>query len=111
VKWDLNPSLGLRWLDVFESSSTDLVSRVGAAVMLADKADSAYRGVLKMRGLPFTANVEDITQFFRGYGVVPQGIFITNGSDGRVTGESAIAMPCAHLVEAHRVLLVCCHGR
>jgi hypothetical protein len=42
-----------RWIDVFESSQQELLQRVGWAVSLADKPDVNYKGVLKMKGLPF----------------------------------------------------------
>jgi len=79
--------LGNRWLDLFESQSGELFSRVGAAaVMLSEKADAGYRGVVKMRGLPFQATVHDIEAFFGSYRIAPHGIFITTGADGRLTG-------------------------
>jgi uncharacterized Zn-finger protein len=82
------------WLDIFESQSGELFSRVGAAaVMLSEKADAGYTGVVKMRGLPFHATVHDIEAFFGAYRVAPHGIFITTGADGRLTGACALR-PC-----------------
>ena len=77
-----------RWLDIFETHTGDLLSRVGAAVTLANKGDAGFKGVLKMRGLPFQTTVENIRDFFRGFGVAANGIFITTGADGRPTGQS-----------------------
>lgn len=58
-----------------------------AAVMLSEKADAGYAGVVKMRGLPFHATVHDIEAFFgASYRIAPHGIYITTGADGRLTG-------------------------
>ena len=75
-----------RWIDIFESHTGDLLSHVGAAVALSNKKDAGFKGVLKMRGLPFQATVENVREFFRGYALAPNGIFITTGADGRPTG-------------------------
>lgn len=49
-----------RWLDLFESHPGELFSRVGAAVvMMTETDDAGYKGVVKMRGLPFHATVGD----------------------------------------------------
>ena len=43
-----------------------------------------------MRGLPFQATVEDVKEFYKGYRVEKNGIFITMGADGRATGEAYV---------------------
>lgn len=45
-------------------------------------------GVLKMRGLPFTATKQDIVLFFTGNGVKEECVHIVYGRDGRPTGEA-----------------------
>lgn len=63
-----------------------------AAVMLSEKTDAGYTGVVKMRGLPFHATVHDIEAFFGAYRVQAHGIYITTGADGRLTGTRRGAM-------------------
>lgn len=41
---------------------------------------------LKLRGLPFTASVEDITIFFAGYNVIQDSVKFAQFEDGRKTG-------------------------
>ena len=40
-----------------------------------------------MRGLPFRASVPEIESFFQGYQLMPDGIEIHTGPDGRSSGE------------------------
>jgi len=53
------------------------------------RGDVSFKGVLKLRGVPFQATVDDVKDFFRGYGVATNGIYITSGVDGRATGKFA----------------------
>lgn len=43
-----------------------------------------------MRGLPYSAAPSDISAFFAGYDIVPNGITIVNGRDGRASGEAFV---------------------
>ncbi|KAK3234828.1 hypothetical protein CYMTET_54935 [Cymbomonas tetramitiformis] len=45
-------------------------------------------GVIKLRGLPFTASKQDIVLFFQGNGLQESGVKIIMGMDGRPTGEA-----------------------
>ena len=49
--------------------------------------DPNYKGVLRMRGLPFRAVEEDVVDFFDGYDVVPDGVFLCRLADGRLSGD------------------------
>lgn len=44
---------------------------------------------LKMRGLPFTATVEDILMFFAGLSIVTDSVKFAVFDDGRKTGQAA----------------------
>ncbi|KAK3243750.1 hypothetical protein CYMTET_46616 [Cymbomonas tetramitiformis] len=50
-------------------------------------APAPAEGVIKMRGLPFTAGKQDIVLFFQGFGLEEQGVNIVYGRDGRPSGE------------------------
>lgn len=45
-------------------------------------------GVIKMRGLPFTATKQDIVLFFQGFGLSEDKVRIVYGRDSRPTGEA-----------------------
>jgi hypothetical protein len=49
--------------------------------------DPAYKGVVRMRGLPFRAIEEDVVDFFEGYTIVPDGVFLCRLADGRLSGD------------------------
>ena len=63
-----------------------------AAGALPGNPDPRYPGVVRMRGLPFSAGAEQVLQFFQGCGgdVVPEGILLTYTHDGRATGEAYV---------------------
>ncbi|CAN0497707.1 unnamed protein product, partial [Ectocarpus sp. 8 AP-2014] len=82
--------LGDRWIDLFATNKGALYQRVGVGVKMAAKPDAEFRGVLRMRGLPFASGVEEIRTFFRGYKVQEHGVFVVNGGDWRPTGESYV---------------------
>eukprot|EP00741_Cyanophora_paradoxa_P020828 tig00000229_g20107.t1 len=52
--------------------------------------DVRYQGVLRMRGLPYSATKYDIEAFFSGFPLVDNGVHICVGSDGRPTGEAYV---------------------
>lgn len=82
--------LGDRWIDLFPANKGALYQRVGAGVKMAAKPDAEFRGVLRMRGLPFSAGVEEIRNFFRDFKIQDHGVFVVNGADCRPTGESYV---------------------
>lgn len=82
--------LGDRWIDLFPSNKGALYQRVGAGVKMAAKPDAEFRGVLRMRGIPFSAGVDEIRTFFRGYKIQEHGVFVVNGADWRPTGEAFV---------------------
>ena len=41
-----------------------------------------------MRGLPYNATMSDISAFFSDFDIVPNGIHLVTGRDGRATGEA-----------------------
>lgn len=45
---------------------------------------------IKMRGLPFSASMYDILEFFKGYNVVENGVHVVVGPGERPTGEAYV---------------------
>jgi heterogeneous nuclear ribonucleoprotein F/H len=43
--------------------------------------------VVRLRGLPYNATMSDISAFFSGFDIIPNGIHLVVGRDGRSTGE------------------------
>jgi heterogeneous nuclear ribonucleoprotein F/H len=62
-----------------------LVKRTGGGIQVGE-----HTGFLRMRGLPFSANKEDIYRFFEEYNPVAESIVLTFRSDGRATGEAYV---------------------
>lgn len=60
--------------------------RTGGGIQVGD-----HTGYLRMRGLPFAANKEEIFKFFIGYNPVPDSVVLTYRNDGRATGEAYVA--------------------
>ncbi|XP_074298072.1 uncharacterized protein LOC141628886 [Silene latifolia] len=49
-----------------------------------------HTGILKLRGLPFSATKEDVTEFFNGFLLAEDSIHITFNLNGRPTGEAFV---------------------
>jgi heterogeneous nuclear ribonucleoprotein F/H len=43
-----------------------------------------------MRGIPYSAAPSDISAFFGGFDIIPNGITIVTGRDGRPSGEAYV---------------------
>lgn len=77
--------LGPRFVEVYEvmdSDAEDILKK--AAQMPADD------GVVRLRGLPFSCNEEDIAQFFSGLDIVKNGITIVTNNRGRNSGVAFV---------------------
>eukprot|EP00898_Chlorokybus_atmophyticus_P005946 jgi/Chlat1/6352/Chrsp44S05910 len=101
--------MGRRYVEVFRSSHGDMQHaakrggyspRPGAAVstssstaagyVAAGHPDPAYEGVVRMRGLPYSATLADVYNFFSGLEIVPDGIYLLTTPDGRFSGEAYV---------------------
>lgn len=60
-----------------------------------DKDDVEHTGVLKLRGLPFSATKEDIIDFFGDYTLSEDSVVIVSRSDGRATGDAFVEFESA----------------
>lgn len=80
--------IGRRYVEVFSSTAAEkeVACERNRATM---REDASYRGVLRMRGLPFQTSAEDILTFFQS----PPTLQLTNihlmrRADGRASGDA-----------------------
>jgi RNA recognition motif. (a.k.a. RRM, RBD, or RNP domain) len=59
-----------------------------------------HTGVIRMRGLPFSATKADIVSFFQGLSVLEESVQFVVRSDGRVTGEAFVTLASSSEAEA-----------
>ncbi|KAI5074845.1 hypothetical protein GOP47_0010806 [Adiantum capillus-veneris] len=100
--------MGSRYIEVFKGHPSDMqaaLKMVGRGSSNANESasnantglsgttgttDMGYAGVLRMRGLPYSCTLADISVFFQGMQIVPDGIFLCSHGDGRPTGEAFV---------------------
>ncbi|XP_071917126.1 uncharacterized protein [Coffea arabica] len=87
-------TLGSRYIELFPSSREELdeaISRGGLLPKSADGKDlTVPTGVLRMRGLPFSAGKDDIMEFFKDFVLSEDSIHVTFNFEGRPTGEAFV---------------------
>lgn len=100
-------NLGRRYVEVFRSKRQEYYKaiakevsdtrggsphrRVQRAKSYDEGKDSAeHTGVLRLRGLPFSAGKDDIMDFFKDFVLSEEAIHITMNSEGRPTGEAFV---------------------
>lgn len=77
--------LGPRYVEVFEVTNSDAESILkSAAPALAE------RGVVMLRGLPFSATEDDVINFFSGLDIKEQGVTMVTDFRGRHSGEAFV---------------------
>lgn len=54
------------------------------------KDSAEHTGILRLRGLPFSAGKDDIMEFFKDFVLSEDSIHITMNSEGRPTGEAFV---------------------
>ncbi|TVU20134.1 hypothetical protein EJB05_36327, partial [Eragrostis curvula] len=64
-----------------------------------DKSSMEYTEVLKLRGLPYSATVEDIIKFFVEYELTEENVHIGYRPDGKATGEAFVEFPTAEVAK------------
>lgn len=65
-----------------------------------DKDDVEHTGVLKLRGLPFSATKKDIIDFFGDYDLSEESVHIVYRSDGKATGDAFVEFESAEDAKA-----------
>ena len=83
-------NMGGRFIELFRSSALEMRNQAGAG---GSKAKPRLRGdtegVVRVRGLPFSATEDDITNFFKGLEIADRGVhFVLNR--GQATGKAYI---------------------
>ncbi|KAL6976654.1 hypothetical protein U1Q18_025441 [Sarracenia purpurea var. burkii] len=102
-------TLGNRYIELFPSSHEELnaaVSRGRLNVSSKPKSSdegkefAEHGGVLRMRGLPYSAGKDDILDFFKDFVLSEDSIHFTFNSEGRPTGEAFVEFASAEDSEA-----------
>jgi heterogeneous nuclear ribonucleoprotein F/H len=99
-------NMGRRYVEVFRSKRQDYYKTIANEVSESrgsprrnipraksydEGKDSAeHTGVLRLRGLPFSASKDDIMEFFKDFVLSEDSIHITMNSEGRPTGEAFV---------------------
>ncbi|XP_057802430.1 uncharacterized protein LOC131017686 isoform X4 [Salvia miltiorrhiza] len=99
-------NIGRRYVEVFRSRKEEYYKAIANEVFDApggsprrgaprarstDERDlSEFKGVLRLRGLPFTATKEDIINFFKDFDLSEDKVHLIANSEGRPAGESFV---------------------
>ncbi|GFT04100.1 heterogeneous nuclear ribonucleoprotein H [Trichonephila clavipes] len=92
-----NDHMGHRYIEVFKSKKSEMdwvIKRSGA-----HQEDSLNDGCVRLRGLPFGCSKEEISQFFSGLEIVPNGISLPTDYQGRSTGEAYVQFSSREIAE------------
>ncbi|KAF7082349.1 hypothetical protein CFC21_086224 [Triticum aestivum] len=115
-------NMGRRYVEVFRCKKQDYYSAIAAEVnqgggallepehrhsspplrsrrLSEDKSSMEYTEVLKLRGLPYSASIEDIIKFFVEYELTEENVHIAYRGDGRATGEAFVEFPTAEVAK------------
>lgn len=96
-------TLGSRYVELFPAFREEMDDAIakGRANSQDDLNEPVkHTGVLKMRGLPFSATKEDIVEFFNGFVLSEDSVHITSMPDGRPAGEAFVEFASAEDSEA-----------
>ncbi|XP_071700968.1 uncharacterized protein [Rutidosis leptorrhynchoides] len=101
-------NIGKRYVEVFRSNKQEYYKSITIEISEARRAPRSrsprrkprgldpkkeyaeHTGVLKLRGLPFSANRNDIVEFFKGFNLTDDSIYFMVNFEGRVTGEAYV---------------------
>jgi len=82
--------VGKRYVEVFASSASEKHAACERN-RTTSKEDAGYRGVLRMRGLPYTATVDEVLQFFGSPAELSStNVHLLRRSDGRASGDAYV---------------------
>jgi len=90
-----NEHLGKRYIEVSEGNPTEMS-------WVLNKSDSQCGngdGVVRLRGLPFGCQKNDVASFFEGLQIVPFGITLTADVSGKCTGDAYVEFVNAETAE------------
>ncbi|KAJ9556227.1 hypothetical protein OSB04_010841 [Centaurea solstitialis] len=97
-------NIGRRYVEVFRSKRQEYYKAIANEVSdsgrsprrnpprsrVSERDNAEHTGVLRLRGLPFSANRDDIVDFFKDSVLSEDSIYFTVNSEGRVTGEAFV---------------------
>jgi len=82
-----NEHMGQRYIEVFKTKASEMEWVTGK---VSGPSFGEEGGVVRLRGLPYECSKEEISQFFNGYEIVPNGISVSLDPQGRSTGEAHV---------------------
>ncbi|CAH9103266.1 unnamed protein product [Cuscuta epithymum] len=86
--------IGTRYIELFPSSHEELEETVSRGRILEKPSDgkdlTEMTAVVRMRGLPYSAEKDDIIDFFKDFVLSENSILITRNFEGRPTGEAFV---------------------
>eukprot|EP00953_Heterococcus_sp_UTEX-ZZ885_P007612 4599-Heterococcus_DN1.PRE.2 len=80
--------------------STAVTTVIPSSGNSSSSVPHVHTGVIRMRGLPFSATKADIVSFFQGLSVLEESVQFVVRSDGRVTGEAFVTLASSAEAEA-----------
>ncbi|KAK9692355.1 hypothetical protein RND81_09G258600 [Saponaria officinalis] len=84
-------TLGSRYVELFPATREEMDEAIAGGRPNDDVNEPVkHTGIIKMRGLPFSATKEDVTEFFNGFVLKEDSIHITFNPNGRPTGEAFV---------------------
>jgi heterogeneous nuclear ribonucleoprotein F/H len=101
-------NIGRRYVEVFRSKKQEYYKAIANEVSEArggspprrsipraksydeGKESAEHTGVLRLRGLPFSAGKDDILEFFKDYELSEESIYIMMNLEGRPTGDAYV---------------------
>ncbi|XP_068920676.1 heterogeneous nuclear ribonucleoprotein H-like [Petaurus breviceps papuanus] len=86
-----------RYVEVFKSNKAEMDWALKHTA--TNSLDTASDGYVRLRGLPFSCNKEDIIQFFSGLDIMPNGIMLPVDSQGRNSGEAFVQFASQEIAE------------
>ncbi|KAG6553203.1 hypothetical protein Mapa_005263 [Marchantia paleacea] len=90
-------SIRHRYIEIFLTGRYDYYQAVAAEVARFQGDDisfaSARTGVLRLRGLPFSASRRDIVNFFKEFKLRDDAVHLVLSAEGRATGEAFVEFP------------------
>ncbi|KAH9605814.1 hypothetical protein KSS87_020408 [Heliosperma pusillum] len=95
-------TLGSRYIELFPAPQEEMDEAISAGRSHEDDPNEPVKhtGILKLRGLPFSATKEDVTEFFNKFVLAEDSIHITFNSNGRPTGEAFVEFASIEDAEA-----------
>jgi len=80
-------SMGTRYIEVFTISSSEMNK---VAQRLKIKSETSGNGFVRIRGLPYSSEENDVVKFFQGFNVEEVVFGKEPGNEGRPTGEGFV---------------------